>query len=69
MRRLERGDGGLVIDGRGVYRPSGPNTFVLDRPIELEAEFSDANMFEFAADAQGMKLFSHINAGGYEKIA
>ncbi len=64
----DSGDGGLVIDGRGVYRPAGANLFVLDRPIELEAEFSDANMFEFATDAKGMKLFGHINAGGYEKI-
>lgn len=65
----DSGDGGLVIDGRGVYRPAGPNMFVLDRPIDLEAEFSDANMFEFVTDAKGMKLFGHINAGGYEKVA
>lgn len=64
----DNGDGGLVIDGRGVYRPSGPNLFVLDRPIELEAGFEDANMFEFTTDANGTKLFGHINAGGYEKI-
>jgi CubicO group peptidase (beta-lactamase class C family) len=65
----DSGDGGLVIAGRGVYRPSGPNLFVLDHPIDLEAGFEDANMFEFTTDAQGMKLFGHVNAGGYEKIA
>jgi CubicO group peptidase (beta-lactamase class C family) len=65
------GDGGLIIDGRGVYRPSGPNTFTLDHPIELEAGFGQSNRYIFAVDGNGMAtgMFQHVNAGKLERIA
>ena len=64
------GDGGLIIGGRGVYRPSGPNVFTLDRPLEIEAGFGVNNRYAFALDAAGnvTGLFGHVNAGGYERL-
>lgn len=62
-------NGGLVIGGLGVYRPSGPDTFTLDGPLPLEAGFRDSNKFVFATDAAGVaRMFAHINAGGYERV-
>lgn len=64
------GDGGLIIGGRGVYRPSGKEVFTLDRPLELEAGFMEANRYVFATDAAGKvtALYQHVNAGGYERV-
>ncbi|MGE4063400.1 MAG: serine hydrolase domain-containing protein [Rhodospirillaceae bacterium] len=64
------GDGGLIIDGRGVYRPSGPHTFTLDRPIELEAGFGQSNRYVFAVDANGVAnaMYQHVNAGKLERV-
>lgn len=65
------GDGGLVIGGRGVYRPSGNNVFTLDGPLDLNAGFMTANRYIFGTDAGGTvtSLYQHVNAGGYERIA
>lgn len=65
----DSGDGGLVIGGLGVYRPSGPDTFTLDRTLPLESGFGVSNKYVFLADASGRvtKMFGHVNAGGYEK--
>ena len=64
------GDGGLIIGGRGVYRPSGDHVFTLERPLELEAGFSVSNRYVFATDASGKVtgMFGHVNAGGYERL-
>jgi hypothetical protein len=66
----DSGDGGLIIDGRGTYRPSGPHTFTLDRPIELEAGFGQSNRYVFAVDATGRAtgMFQHVNAGKLERV-
>lgn len=66
----DSGDGGLIIDGRGVYRPSGPNIFTLDHPIELEAGFGQSNRYVFAVDGSGMAtgMFQHVNAGKLERV-
>ena len=71
LKIIDSGDGGLVIDGRGVFRPSGPNTFTLDRALELQAGFGVSNRYIFATDSSGKVtgMFGHINAGGYEKVA
>ncbi len=65
------GDGGLIIDGRGIFRPAGPHTFVLDRPIELDAGFGAAARYVFAVDGNGMAtgIFQHVNAGKLERVA
>jgi len=64
----DSGDGGLVIDGRRVYRPAGPNTFTLDRTLPLESGFQVSNKYVFVTDPSGaVKMFGHVNAGGYEK--
>jgi len=65
----DSGDGGLIIDGRGTFRPAGPHTFVLDRPLELEAGFGAANRYVFAVDGNGVAtgIFQHINAGKLER--
>ena len=71
LKVTDDGRGGLIIDGRGVFRPSGPNTFTLDRPLEQEAGFGVNNRYIFATDGSGKVtgMFGHINAGGYEKVA
>jgi hypothetical protein len=71
LKVVDSGDGGLIIGGRGVYRPSGHDTFTLDRPLELEAGFGINNRYIFATDHSGKVtgMFGHINAGGYEKVA
>lgn len=64
-------DGGLIIGGRGIYRPSGPNVFTLDRPLEIEASFSVSNRYAFALNSNEKvtDMFGHVNAGGYERLA
>jgi hypothetical protein len=64
------GDGGLIIGGRGVYRPSGKDVFTLDRPLDLEAGFMAANRYVFGTDAAGKvtAMYQHVNAGGYERL-
>jgi CubicO group peptidase (beta-lactamase class C family) len=58
-------DGGLVIGGLGVYRPSGSDTFTLDGRLPLEAGFRESNRYTFVAGSDGsMRMFPHINAGG-----
>lgn len=71
LKVTDSGDGGLIIGERGAYRPSGQNTFTLDRPLELEAGFNVNNRYIFAVDGAGKVtgLFGHVNAGGYEKTA
>ncbi len=66
----DSGDGGLIIDGRGTYRPSGPHTFTLDKPIELEAGFGQSNRYVFAVDGSGRAtgMFQHVNAGKLERV-
>ena len=62
----DSGDGGLVIDGLGPYRPSGPHTFTLDGQLPVEAGFRDSNRYVFALQPDGsMRMFAHINAGGF----
>jgi CubicO group peptidase (beta-lactamase class C family) len=70
LKVADSGDGGLLIDGRGVFRPSGRDTFTLDRPLELQAGFGVSNKYVFATDASGKVtgMFGHINAGGYERV-
>ncbi len=64
----DSGDGGLVIGGLGVYRPSGPDTFTLDGPLPLEAGFRDSNKYVFAFGPEGLaRMFAHVNAGGLER--
>ena len=64
------GDGGLIIDGRGVYRPAGSNIFVLQGQLPAEAGFRDSNRYVFVpTENGGMRMFAHINAGGFEKAA
>ena len=58
-------DGGLLIGGLGVYRPSGPDTFTLNGRLPLEAGFRESNRYTFVAGSAGsMQMFPHINAGG-----
>lgn len=64
----DSGDGGLIIDGLGVYRPSGPNAFTLDGQLPVEAGFRESNRYVFALGPDGaMRMFAHVNAGGYER--
>ncbi len=67
----DSGGDGLIIDGRGVYRPAGPHTFTLDRTLELDAGFGVNNSYVFTVDSNGMAtwMFGHVNAGGFHKIA
>lgn len=66
----DSGDGGLVIDGLGPYRPSGPEAFTLDGQLPVEAGFRDSNRYVFARQADGsMRMFAHINAGGFVRAA
>ena len=59
------GDGGLLIGGLGVYRPSGPGTFTLDGKLPLEAGFRESNRYTFVPGSEGsVRMFAHINAGG-----
>lgn len=69
-RKVEdSGDGGLVIDQLGVYRPSGPNTFTLDRELPLEAGFRVSNKYVFTISPDGIsRMFAHVNAGGFERV-
>lgn len=71
LKVSDSGDGGLVIGERRVYRPSGKDTFTLDRTLEPEAGFGVNNRYIFATDASGKVtgMFGHVNAGGYEKVA
>ena len=63
------GDGGLIIGGLGVYRPSGPDTFTLDGPLPLEAGFGQSNRYVFAPGPNGrMRMFAHVNAGAFERV-
>ena len=65
----DSGDGGLVIGGLGVYRPSGPHTFTLDGTLPLESGFRDSNKYVFATGPDGVtRMFAHINAGGFERV-
>jgi CubicO group peptidase (beta-lactamase class C family) len=65
----DSGDGGLVIGGLGVYRPSGPHTFTLDGILPLEAGFRDSNKYVFATGPDGVtRMFAHVNAGGFERV-
>jgi CubicO group peptidase (beta-lactamase class C family) len=64
----DSGDGGLVIGGLGVYRPSGTDTFTLDGTLPLEAGFGVSNRYVFVRDKSGaMRMFAHVNAGGFER--
>lgn len=68
IRVEDSGDGGLIIDGLGVYRPSGPDAFTLDGRLPVEAGFRDSNRFVFAPGPTGaMRMFAHVNAGGFER--
>jgi CubicO group peptidase (beta-lactamase class C family) len=69
MEVKDSGDGGLIIDGRGTFRPSGPNIFTLDHPLELDAGFSAANRYVFKVDASGKatEIYQHVNAGRFER--
>src|SRR5690606_16993904 len=62
MEVKDSGDGGLIIDGRGTFRPSGPNTFTLEHPLELDAGFSAANRYVFAVDGAGKAtaIYQHV---------
>lgn len=64
------GEGGLIIDGHGPYRPSGPDAFTLVGPLPVEAGFRDSNRYVFARQSDGsMRMFAHINAGGFVRAA
>ena len=66
----DSGDGGLVIDGLGPYRPSGPEEFTLDGQLPVEAGFRDSNRYVFARQSDGsMRMFAHVNAGGFVRAA
>ena len=66
----DSGDGGLIIDGLGPYRPSGPDAFTLDGRLPVEAGFRDANRYVFARQSDGsMRMFAHVNAGGFVRAA
>lgn len=67
----DSGEGGLVIDGLGVYRPSGPDVFTLDGRLPLEAGFGVSNRYAFETNTAGQvtRMFGHVNAGGFEKLA
>ena len=66
----DSGDGGLIIDGLGPYRPSGPHAFTLDGQLPVEAGFRDSNRYVFAPQRDGsMRMFAHINAGGFVRTA
>jgi CubicO group peptidase (beta-lactamase class C family) len=68
MTVVDSGDGGLVIAGVGVYRPSGPDEFTLDGPLPLQAGFRDSNKFKFTTEPNGaMRMWEHVNAGGLER--
>ncbi len=61
-------DGGLIIGGVGVYRPSAPDTFALDKQLPLEAGFRENNKYVFAVGPSGaMRMYPHINAGAMER--
>ena len=65
----DSGDGGLVIGGLGVYRPSGPHTFTLDGTLPLESGFRDSNKYVFVTGPDGVtRMFAHVNAGGFERV-
>ncbi len=69
MTVVDSGDGGLVIAGVGVYRPSGPDEFTLDGPLPLQAGFRDSNKFKFTSEPNGgMRMWEHVNAGGLERV-
>ena len=64
----DSGDGGLVIGGLGVYRPSGPDTFTFDGTLPPEAGFRVSNKYVFATGPEGVtRMFAHVNAGGFER--
>ena len=66
----DNGEGGLIIDGLGPYRPSGPDAFTLDGQLPVEAGFRDSNRYVFARQSDGsMRMFAHINAGGFVRPA
>lgn len=65
---IPSGDGGLIIGGRGVYRPSGKDIFTLERTLELEAGYANRYIFETDAAGQIRALYQHVNAGGYERL-
>jgi len=66
----DSGDGELMIDGIGPYRPSGPDAFTLDGQLPVEAGFRTANQYVFARQSDGaMHMFAHINAGGFARAA
>jgi CubicO group peptidase (beta-lactamase class C family) len=66
----DSGDGGLIIDGLGPYRPSGPHAFTLDGQLPVEAGFRDSNRYVFAPQRDGsVRMFAHINAGGFVRTA
>jgi len=59
---------GLVINGLGVFRPSGTQTFVLDGPTPLEMGFRFGNRYSFKLAENGaLQMFPHVNAGGFVK--
>lgn len=63
------GDGGLVIGGIGVYRPSGAGTFTLDGTLPPEAGFGESNRYVFEEGPTGtMRMFAHVNAGAFERV-
>jgi len=64
----DSGDGGLLIGGLGVYRPSGSNTFTLDGTLALDAGFRESNRYVFSTGPDGItRMFGHVNAGGFER--
>jgi hypothetical protein len=70
VKVADSGDGGLVINGIGVYRPAGKNIFTLDGTLPLDTGFAFSNRYVFAAGPNGtMRMFSHVNAGGFERAA
>jgi CubicO group peptidase (beta-lactamase class C family) len=61
-------DGGLVINGIGVYRPSGKDMFTLDGTLPLDTGFGLSTEYVFAKQLDGsMRMFGEVNAGGYER--
>jgi CubicO group peptidase (beta-lactamase class C family) len=64
------GDGGLVINGIGVYRFSGKDMFTLDGTLPLDTGFGFSTEYVFVKQVDGsMRMFGEVNAGGYERKA
>lgn len=67
---VESGDGGLIINGVGVYRPSGKDMFTLDGELPVSSTFIFSNRYAFAAGRDGtMRMYGHVDGGGFERTA